>query len=152
MSRITFVVAMAAIGSAGPAAAQSCGPATGMPLTAQEISQLLGGRWACASLSESQHWNELHSFPFVLDYKQGPAEPGNVDPSDTPSHPTGRYVVTGLSASAGMVTYLMGSASYAYTIVNNLGGSIPWTSPAAYSFCSAAGGMNLAVTISATHC
>ena len=102
MGRITFVVAMAAIGSAGPAAAQSCGPATGMPLAAQEIRQLLGGRWACVSLSESEHWNELHSFPFVLDYKQGPAEPGNVDP--------------------------------------------------AYSFCSAAGGLNLAVTISATHC
>ncbi len=152
MSRITLVVAMAAIGSAGPAVAQSCGPASGVPLTAQEIRQLLSGRWACAGRSEKEHWNELHSGPFVLDYKQGPAAPGNVDPSDTPAHPTGRYIVTGLNASAGMVTYITGSAPYAYTVVNNLGGTIPWTSPSAYSFCSAGGGMNLAVTISANHC
>ncbi|MDR3533266.1 MAG: hypothetical protein P4L90_22245 [Rhodopila sp.] len=119
------------------------------------MNSLLNNRYACVGSSPNASWNELHDSGSgkVLDYKQGPTDP--TDPSDTVSHPTGSYTIVGAGGPQGVgtVTYNYGAGgTYAYNIRANLGGTIPWKSPATYSFCTTTGGQNLAVTIQATHC
>ena len=99
MKRILIAgAAILALGT-GHAMAQNC--TTGTLLTLAQISQLLNNRYACVPTQ----WNELHSGGLVLDYKLGPASP--IDPSDTASHPTGSYAITGVSGpqSTGTITY-----------------------------------------------
>jgi hypothetical protein len=152
VNRIVLAMTMLAMGDVGHAMAQTCGSSAGTGLNITQINNLIANRYACANLSPTEHWNELHTSPYVLDYKQGPTSP--TDPSDTVSHPTGTYAVTspGGFQQPAVVTYTYGSASYGYTVINNLGGAIPWTAPAQYSFCTTGGGLNLAVTIQSTHC
>jgi hypothetical protein len=135
------------------AMAQVCPGATA--LTSSQISSLLtggGGRWACAG--SPLEWNEQHKGGFVLDYKQGPTSA--VDPSDTPSHPTGSYTIISSNPSnsqaPGTITYTYGALSYTYNIYANLTGTIPFSSTGTYSFCGSGGAPMLAVTVSASHC
>jgi hypothetical protein len=143
------IVAMAAV--AGQANAQNCATATTAGLTAGQIKTLVSNKYACANLSATEHWNELHNSSTlsgnVLDYKKGPTDP--IDPSDTAGHPTGQYKIAigpGGVQGPGTVTYTYGSLVYSYYIVNNMGAPL-------YSFCGASGGSpQLAVTVQAGHC
>jgi hypothetical protein len=146
---ILFGIALSAFG-AGQAAAQNCTTASTAGLKANKISSLIANQYACADLSATEHWNELHNSASgsgsVLDYKKGPTDP--VDPSDTVSHPTGTFSITAPSGDAnpGVITYTYPSGSFGYYVVNNL-------TPPLYSFCGESGGApQLAVTIQATHC
>jgi hypothetical protein len=133
----------------GDALAQNC--TIGNELGQAAIGVLLANRYACATISPTENWNELHSSGFMLDYKKGPTDKS--DPSDTLSHPTGTYTLSGgngIGPLAGVVTYTYGPTSYSYHIRANLGATTP--NPGQYSFCTTGGGRNLAVTISASHC
>jgi hypothetical protein len=142
------VVAIGLMALCSPAWSQTCGTNSGVNknLSLAAVNTLLTGNYACANLSPTEHWNELHSSPYVLDYKKGPTDP--VDPSDTPSHPTGTYVITGPDAGTVTYTYPDGGV-YGYTIKGNLGTT---SGPGLYSFCTSTGGINIPVTISAAHC
>lgn len=134
--------------SGGYSFAQGCGPGSGNNIDAAQVTNLLNNRYACVGTSPNADWNELHSGGFVLDYKKGPAD--KVDPSDTLAHPTGTYAITALP---GTVTYTYpGGHVYGYTIHANGTGTIPWSKPGTYSFCTTTGGLNLLVTVQATHC
>lgn len=150
--RVAIAASLLLMFGTGQVMAQNC--SSGTPLTQAQISNLLANRYACVGTSPNAQWNELHSGGLVLDYKKGPTDP--VDPSDTPSHPTGSYTVTGLGSSqtTGTVHYNYGAGgTFAYNIIANLGaGFPPFVSGGQYSFCAVGGGQNLAVTISATHC
>lgn len=152
MKRIMTAGALALVPGAGQAMAQNC--TSGTLLTEAQISNLLANRYACANISATEHWNELHSSPYVLDYKEGPTDP--VDPSDTVSHPTGTYAITGVSGpqTTGTVTYNYGAGgTYGYNIYANGSGTVPFGSTGTYSFCGVSGGApQLLVTISTAHC
>lgn len=137
----------------GEALAQSC--STGSKLSPSQIRSIINGKYACANLSTTQHWNEVHTGSGfansgqVLDYKQGPGHP--TDPSDTVAHPTGTYSVSQAGADIGQVVYNYGAGgTYGYTVRANLGSTPP--SLGLYSFCTTGGGINIAVTMSAGHC
>lgn len=150
MKRI--VIAGALVFGAGQAMAQNC--TTGTPLSQTQISGLLSNRYACVGSSPTATWNELHSGGQVLDYKLGPASP--TDPSDTSSHPTGTYAVSGLGSpdTTGTVTYNYGSGgTYGYNVYGNQSGAVPFNATGTYSFCGISGGApTLLVTVSALHC
>ena len=136
---------------AGHALAQTCTNASTAGLTARQLLAVVSNQYVCADITPTQHWNELHASASgrgnVLDYKKGPTDP--VDPSDTPTHPTGTFALSngvGGAQGPGIITYTYGSGSYGYYVVDNL------THPQ-YSYCGESGGApNLAVTISPTHC
>ena len=137
----------------GEALAQSC--STGTKLSPSQIRSIINGKYACANLSATQRWNEVHTGSGfansgqVLDYKQGPGHP--TDPSDTVAHPTGTYSVSQAGADIGQVVYNYGAGgTYGYTVRANLGSTPP--SLGLYSFCTTGGGINIAVTMSAGHC
>ena len=121
-------------------------------MTSAAITTLVANRYACVGNYPNAQWNELHSNPYVLDYKMGPTSP--TDPSDTTSHPTGTYAVAGSGGpqTTGTITYTYGSATYGYHVLANETGTNPWTATGNYSFCTTTGGQNLLVTISASHC
>jgi len=130
----------------GQASAQTCPGST--QLTGKNLNDLLTGRWACANLSPTENWNEQHVGGLVLDYKRGPSD--TVDPSDTAAHPTGRYNISNNGNAPATVTYNYGGDSYGFKVYPNAGTIIP--NPGSYSFCTTGGGLNIAVTISASHC
>ena len=110
----------------------------------QTIQNVLGGNYACVYNPTLQN-NEQHTGSatdttgFVLDYKKGPGDPA--DPSDTLSHPTGSYSISG-----NLITYTYGSLTYSYNINATPSGNV-------YTFCHVApGGSDLAVTISLSPC
>jgi DNA-binding transcriptional regulator YdaS (Cro superfamily) len=137
----------------GEALAQNC--STGTKLSPSQIRSVINGRYACANLSPTEHWNEVHtgtgisSSGQVLDYKKGPGHP--TDPSDTVAHPTGTYSVSPAGADTGQVVYNYGAGgTYGYTIRANLGSASP--NLGLYSFCTTGGGINIAVNMSSGHC
>jgi len=137
----------------GQVMAQTCTGNTIQFLTQAQISNLLNNRYACVGASPNAQWNELHQGGLVLDYKKGPSDP--TDPSDTPSHPTGSYTVTGPTGGAqqaGTVTYNYGAGgTFGYNVTAPAGSGPPFH-PGLYSFCTTTAGQNLAVTISPSHC
>jgi hypothetical protein len=147
-----IVIAGALVFGAGQAMAQNC--STGTLLSQIQISNLLSNRYACVGSSPAATWNELHSAGQVLDYKLGPASP--TDPSDTASHPTGTYAITGLTSpqTTGTVTYNYGSGgTFGYHVYGNQSGTVPFTTTGTYSFCGVSGGApTLLVTVSPSHC
>jgi len=151
VGRIVIAGALAVVLSAGSASAQTC---TGTPMTSAAITSLIAGRYACANISPTQHWNELHQAGKVLDYKKGPTDP--IDPSDTATHPTGTFAVTGSGGpqTTGTVTYNYGAGgTYGYNIYANGTGTNPFSATGTYSFCGVTGGApQLLVTVSSSHC
>ena len=150
VKRIVLLGVVLSACGAGQAAAQDCTSASTAGMTPLQIKNLVSNQYACANFSPTEHWNELHNSSsgsgYVLDYKQGPTDP--VDPSDTPSHPTGTFAISAPTGaqSPGVITYTYGSSSFGYYVVDNL------THPQ-YSFCGESGGApQLAVTVQASHC
>jgi|SRR6516225_9975511 len=124
------------------ALAQTCPGTT--QLTGKNLNDLLTGRWACANLSPTENWNEQHLGGVVVDYKKGPNDP--VDPTT----PVGTYNISNNGNAAATVTYTYGASSYGYAVYANPGTTIP--NPGSYSFCTTGGGINIPVTVSASHC
>lgn len=149
MKRIfEFVIALSAL-AIGPAMAQVCTTASSTGMTPTQIKNLVSSKYACVGSFPNAQWNELHNSTTgsgnVLDYKLGPSSP--TDPSDTATHPTGRFAISAPNGGQGpgLITYTYGTNAYAYYVVNNL-------TPPQYSFCGTGTAPQLAVTISATHC
>jgi hypothetical protein len=153
VNRIITAGSLLVLMGAAHAIAQTC-PGTNQ-LSPAQIEQVVGGRYACANLSASEKWDELHTGSIssstgqVLDYKLGPIS--QTDPSDTSAHPTGAYSVTGdgNSSHPGTITYTYGSNTFGYK-VNDASGSYP--NAGTYSFCTTGAGLNILVTIAASHC
>jgi hypothetical protein len=150
MSRIIVFATLSIIFSLGQAKAQICNDAQTTGLTSPQIISLVSKNYACVGAAPDADWNQLHDSSsasgYVLDWKKGPKDP--VDPSDTESHPTGSYLITAPNGTSGpgLITYIYGSNSYGYYVLNNL--AVPQ-----YSFCGVSGGApSLAVLIAPSHC
>lgn len=143
MKLILLASALVSSVSIGSAFAQDC--STGVEISRTQVTNLLTNKYACVGTPPNASWNELHSGGNVIDYKLGPTDP--VDPSKT----VGTYTFSG--QTTGTVTYNYGSGgTYAYTIRNNLGGTLGVGGSGTFSFCGTGGAPNLAVKVQASNC
>ncbi len=115
---ITFGKGLAALavlaGFSAQALAQTISCPSGSPLSASDITTLLGSKTVCAS-SGGDRWQEFHSGTggALIDYKKGPNDP--VDPTTQ----VGTWGASASGAGYGQVTYNYtdgGTSTYRFAV------------------------------------
>ena len=140
MKRSIWALGMlgAALTAVGPgiAMATNCVLSTGyVKLTANQVEVLLGNSMACYPASGSSKWTnqEYHTGASgaaggsVVDYKNGPAAPGNKDPTET----IGTYNIIGNSGGQITYTYTTGGV-FVYSVWG-----LQASGSGTYDFCNA---------------